>query len=44
MEVTNEQVAQIVAIFNITTAQATNIASTHAPTLNLFATQTQTHT
>jgi hypothetical protein len=40
MEVTNEQVAQIAAIFNITTAQATNIASTHAPTLNLFATQT----
>jgi hypothetical protein len=43
-EVTNEQVAQIVAIFNITTAQATNIALTHTPALNLFTTQTQTRT
>jgi hypothetical protein len=43
-EVTNEQVAQIAAIFNVTTAQATNIASTHTPALNLFATQTQTRT
>jgi hypothetical protein len=43
-EVTNEQVAQIAAIFNITTEQATNVASTHAPTMNIFATQTQTCT
>jgi hypothetical protein len=43
-EVTNEQVAQIAAIFNVTTTQATNIVSTHAPTLNLFTTQTQTRT
>jgi hypothetical protein len=39
-KVTNEQVAQIAAIFNVTTAQATNITSTHTPALNLFATQT----
>jgi hypothetical protein len=43
-EVINEQVAQIAAIFNVNTAQATNIASTHAPTLNLFTTQIQTRT
>jgi Retrotransposon gag protein len=43
-EVTSEQVAQIAAIFNINTAQATNITSTHTLTLNLFTTQTQTRT
>jgi Retrotransposon gag protein len=43
-DVTNEQVAQITAIFNITAEQATNVASTHAPAMNVFATQTQTRT
>jgi hypothetical protein len=39
--VTNKQIAQIEAIFNINTTPAQHLASTHSLAINILTTQTQ---